>query len=550
MNIRRISLIFLTVMVAFFSAAFDSSIARASDVYIAQASSGANSGADCADTHAYTWFNAASNWGSNSGQIGPGTTVHLCGIITSELTFLGSGTSGSPIELLFEKGAAIQISPGADANGIINLGSYSYILIDGGANTPCGWSTATNTSEGACNGQIEDMLYGSSGATCPGGSCTTQASAGNLIQGTGSNIEIRNLQIGPAYIHTTTGNGGNDTGGAQCFQDTNGSNWNIHDSKLHDGEWCAVFAFTGGTMSNITMTNNEMYNNSHMVALGGANAGNLNGFTFSGNFTHDMYNWDTTSDADHADAIHLFGATGTARSLLIYNNIFGGNTGGDITGQIFSEAMGGTSNVVIFNNLFDMSTSPDLGAANHAWGPAQCDSGCYFLNNTIARQTTTGGNLDLGYSTYNMVATIENNVDQGGASLVNVAASSPSLTLNYNAYGPNGGDIWVWEGAFYTSLASWRSASGEGSGSFYNSSTLGLSASYKPNSGSLLIGAGVNICTQNPTFCADYPAIEKDMAGNSRPGSGNWDIGAYQDPATGTGSSTPSPPTGLTAVVQ
>lgn len=517
--------------------------AFAADIYVSQNATGVNTGANCTNAYPASWFNNGSNWGSSSGQIGPGTVVHLCGTITSELAFQGSGSSGNPIELLFEPGAAIQISPGADANGAVNLGGNNYILIDGGANTPCGWNTATNKSEGACNGQIENMLYGSSDATCPGGPCTTQTSTGNLIQGSGNNVEIRNLQAGPSYIHTSTGNAGNDTHGTGCISDNGGSNWNIHDNNIHDGSWCVTFTYSSGTMSGITLTNNEFSNSSHMVAVGGAGSATLNGFTFDGNYAHDMHMWDTTSDSWHADGIHFYSATltNTAENLLIYNNIFGGNTGQDITAQVYSEEFANISNLVLFNNLFTASD----GAL---WWVDQCNSGCYFLNNTMANNTGTA--LYLGYSSYPTTLSIENNVIEGSYWLINWQGSAVSVNpYNYNAYGPNGGGVWYRLGSSFNQLSSWQSASGEGSSSIYNASGLSLSASYLPDTGSPVITAGVNVCTQSPTFCTSYPEIKNDLAGNPRPTNGNWNIGAYQNSGS-TLSSTPSAPTGLTGVVQ
>jgi hypothetical protein len=520
-------------------------VSSASDIYIAQNAAGANTGADCNDAHSAAWFNSSSNWGSGSGQIGAGTTVHLCGTITTELSFQGSGTSGNVITLLFEAGAKVQISPGMDSNGIIALGANNFIILDGGS--ACGWNTATNASKGSCNGVIRNMLYGSPGATCPGGACTTQySSTGNsMIKGTGHDIEIRNLEIGPAYVHTATGAGAADmSGGAGCITAETTRNWNIHDNKLHDGAWCINIQFNNGNMTGVTVANNEMYNNSHHLAVDGGNHA-LNGFTLSGNYVHDMFNWDTTGDAWHANVVHFFTAAnnGTVSNVAIYNNIFGGNTGADVTGMIFNESTNGYTNFVIFNNLHIATTSPDAGSSNHFWGPAQCNSGCYVLNNTMTRQTVTGGNLDLGYSTYSMSATIENNANQGASWLTTVSASSPSITLDYNAYGTFGNG-WQYHGSSYDTFASWRSASTEGTHSFYKPS-LGLSGTYAPSSGSPLIAAGVNICTQNPTFCTNYPAIKKDMAGNVRPTSGNWDVGAYQYATGGSG----PPPTGLAAVV-
>ena len=55
------------------------SVMEAKDFYIAQNAAGSNNGTSCANAFAYRFFNNAANWGSGATQIGPGTTVHLCG---------------------------------------------------------------------------------------------------------------------------------------------------------------------------------------------------------------------------------------------------------------------------------------------------------------------------------------------------------------------------------------------------------------------------------------------------------------------------------------
>jgi hypothetical protein len=63
--------------------------ASAKDIYLAQSAAGAATGADCADAQAASFFNSSGNWGSGAAQIGPGTTVHLCGTIAASLTAKG-----------------------------------------------------------------------------------------------------------------------------------------------------------------------------------------------------------------------------------------------------------------------------------------------------------------------------------------------------------------------------------------------------------------------------------------------------------------------------
>src|SRR5258708_39397165 len=82
--------------------------AKANTVYIASGGTGA--GTSCTSAKDPTYFHTSANWttGTPTGiQIGPGTTVHLCGTFTGTagtplLRFQGSGTTAHPIPLLFQ----------------------------------------------------------------------------------------------------------------------------------------------------------------------------------------------------------------------------------------------------------------------------------------------------------------------------------------------------------------------------------------------------------------------------------------------------------------
>src|SRR5271157_1591702 len=105
-RVRWLSMaLFLTMILAgMVLACSTASAASAGNIYVAQSASGSANGSTCANAYAYTFFNNGGNWGSGSSQIGPGTTVHLCGTITGSagatiLTFLGNGSNGNPITL-------------------------------------------------------------------------------------------------------------------------------------------------------------------------------------------------------------------------------------------------------------------------------------------------------------------------------------------------------------------------------------------------------------------------------------------------------------------
>lgn len=529
--------------------------AQTANIYLAQSAAGAGTGADCADAKAISFFNASSSWGSASSQIGPGTVAHLCGVITSELSFHGGGASGNVIELLFESGASVQISPGADSSGAINIGSYGNLLIDGGANAPCGWNTAANVSEGSCNGIVENMLYGSPGATCPGGACTTQASSskGNLIQGNGgSNIEIRNLQVGPSYIHTSTGSGLTDSGGTQGIYLQNGSNINIHDGKCRDAVWCIVLGWGGSsTYTGWTVQNNELYNDSHMTAYAGSGSATLDGLTMSGNYCHDMSNWDTTADDNHANCIHLYGASSsnTYENIVVRNNIMGGTPGADMTAQIFIEAQNTNAHDVdIYNNLLYAVGGLIGGERLLLLNDCTVSSGgnCNVLNNTFYGNSTSNGACEYIGGNGSLTTYIANDENNASSDCYIIAQANlvSFTTADYNVYGlPNGSGSFVTGSSTYDTFAQWKTAVGGDAHSVDSATNLNLSSSYRPNSGSPVIGAGENLtdlCSGNlGSLCAD-------LAGKARPSSGAWDAGAYQ---YSTGEA-PSPPTSVVGVPQ
>jgi len=115
-------------------------VCSAKDIYIAQSAAGRGDGGDCANAFAYTFFNDTANWGSGATQIGPGTTVHLCGVITTfngstydYLTFRGSGAGGQPITLKWEPDARLSV-PTCGAGSCILFSGKSYLVFDGGSN--------------------------------------------------------------------------------------------------------------------------------------------------------------------------------------------------------------------------------------------------------------------------------------------------------------------------------------------------------------------------------------------------------------------------------
>lgn len=532
----------------------------AANVYITP--NGANQGVCTSNPQAPSWFNNAANWGSGTSQIGPGTTVHLCGVFSgganaSILTFQGSGTSGNPITLKFETGSGLSApycSAAAGGAGCITMSNLntprSYIVVDGG--TPCGWDTATNASEGTCNGYIVNTQNGT-------GLSYNKFTTGIEMEAC-SNCEIKNMLVYNLYQNIP----GDSTANVQQINCVywSGSNNSIHDSTFHDAGWCLGNSWLNGD------TNNSVYNNNiYAVAHGMFNSAggplNASDFYVYGNYFHDYQVWN--NGGFHTDGIHTFGNLGNGLYPLltgyyVYNNIFGGDSGNSLSSQIYLSGntnATGTDGAVhdawVFNNVFEVSQATDNGIMNFAAG-----SGHLFYNNTVINSNATIGGAclmwgNISQARYTFI--FKNDAFQGCAELIisNANEVDTGITADYNAYATcSGGNCWA---AFY--------AGGTGNWTQYltnpygqdqqsvaslpiNSGSLGLNSSYQPTTGSIVIGAGTNLSSLCKVNGGQLPnQLCSDITGTPRSATGAWDAGAYHL----SNNNPPTPPTGLTAIV-
>lgn len=585
-----VAALFLVVLTLFLSAPV--CCASAANIYLAQSAMGSNNGTSCANAFAYTFFNNGGNWGAGGAQIGPGTEIHICGTITDVangtlLTAYGSGSSGNPITIHFETGAVLQ-SP-AEAS-FINGNGQSYFLIDGG--TTCGY---VNGSSVACNGVIENTLNGYSGASCPGGPCAYQVGT-QAIAGFTSNLEVRNLLIGPIYVHGGTSDLTFSAPGPECINfTTGGGTINIHNNTMHDAGWCM-----NGGGNNITVAYNEIYNSDHSLGEGIYSDASTTwtGQLLHDNYIHDPGNWDQTNNAFHHDGIHLFAYCGTnvggnntycpASNIVqveIYNNRISGNWGAHNTAGIFFEGnIGSTASPAnIFNNVCIFTA----GAVNN---------GCWNgYGNTVNEFNNTA--IGCGYTcqTYKIIGILdgpailsENNIATDAAPVSSNGpwptggASGCPYTLPAGAGGGTQNCITtnaVFKNNFYSNptdfsngfgytkcvgtscsgngflnynpsgFSSFEAGAPETGGIFRDAvatSTYLNTSTGQELSGSPTINAGQNLTS----FCTGLgipgnPCLQ-DIAGNNRPNSA-WDIGAYN--STGAAANQPAPPTGLIATV-
>lgn len=493
------------------------------NIYIAQDATGANTGSDCADAYAAAFFNTAGNWGPGSAQIGPGTTVHLCGTISSSLIAQGNGSSGAVITILFELGSRLS-QPICNAAPCLGLNNRSFITVDGGS-----------------NGIIENTQNGTTLAN--------HVPSHGIDANPCNNCEIKNLTIQNIYVHSGTNNEVDQTA-VRCIT-FSGSNILIHDNVMHDAGWCIIDSFASGD-SNVMVYNNNIYNIDHGFTPSTGGTPTAGPFYFFNNHVHDYANWDTTINAYHHDGIHCFASPGPAHisgGLWIYNNVFDGDIGNNVTGHIFLE--GGTgpgrtpcldasSTVKVFNNVF---------IANHiSSGLVQLYNGTAIevYNNTIEQIAGGSGGtcLQLGGGSPSTLSKIENNIFSGCDVLIDLTTtfSNISSDLNHNVYSNCASfNCFVISGLSVDtgSFSTYRSKCSCDVNSAFSPTPV-TDSSGRIGATSLAAKAGVDLSS------VGFQALDSDRTGDPRPLSpAPWDVGAYD-----VNTNRPNAPPQSTAVVR
>jgi hypothetical protein len=311
--------------------------------------------------------------------------------------------------------------------------------------------------------------------------------------------------------------------------------------------WCINLQYDSGTSSGLTISNNQIYNIDHGIALGGPHAGNtLSNVNVFGNNIHDYSNWDTPGDVWHHDGIHIWGynddGSDTITGVNIYNNKFGGCVGNNVTAHIFVEANGGsTTNVSIYNNtLIDTCNGQDTDGLLTTGQ----DGGYKIYNNTFIG---TSGDTCAGTSSSPNV-TFVNNVVSGCGMLQYVASGGgfASGGLHNNIYANcSSSNCFAFPGGYTASLAAWQSYTKQDASPSAYDASASLSSAGVPQSGSPVIGAGANLTSLSlGSLLGITGPLDTDIIGNPRPVTGAWTAGAYANSGTG-----PQPPTGLTGTV-
>lgn len=411
--------------------------AFANTVYLSQSGGtySGTSGTYCTSgstsTQVYTYFNSSSNWTSGTptgNQIGPGTTVIVCGPLTGSagsnvLAFQGSGASGNPITLLMDaaSGALIQ-DPycGTGGGACIYVSGKSYIVINGGntGNATSGTTWTAGLVRSYANGQSGQSICpgsGSVGAPPWSASCSNFVTNVTMIEAMSvNNVTIENL--GPCVggvMNSGDSSFGNGAPGNDCIH-FQGSNVTINNNQLwYDGNGVDNTTWVNGD-TNTLIENNDIQENGWGIGCAGGSGSNTN-YQVIGNHFHNFTQWN--SEGTHVNGIHCFDLSGGGiASFYLGNNLFDGNMGsGGWTAWVYLEADGTGQNWNGADGTFYAWNNVLVGTGTVVNGNGLMNFGSgenhILVNNVFYGSGTsgaTGTGPCLGFEGANI--TVENNV--------------------------------------------------------------------------------------------------------------------------------------------
>jgi hypothetical protein len=408
------------------------------NIYITQ--SGSPTGHCTSNVHTPAFFNNAANWGDGATQIGPGTTVLLCGTFTSSvqggnvLTVQGSGTPGNPVTILFDAHAQMNSTGWWGSNtgdgigtGAITISGFDYVTVNGQ-----GTGVIQNTLAGCVQGA---KLYGGgtaecaggASATCSAGPCTQSPGATNACNGpgggnggtsgivfSGDHIIIENLTVRGMYMNAGTASAVNDTNGcaSQGISGT-GTNIQIANNLVADASYDIGVANPGGSGANTGPNDCPsagvcIYGNIttdshwHIAAnvtsdYSGDGINNVYGNTIGDNGgTAGWLNWQEPVDYYHLDGIISFGYNHHPITDYIFNNLITGSQGtlGAGTGSIYcsstqlSDSSG--SSCYIYNNV--LNNAPPIAIGQ----PDRCEISAWSIASDVLSMTVPSGSCSNG----------------------------------------------------------------------------------------------------------------------------------------------------------
>jgi len=357
----------------------------AATYYVTQAGGGA--GSSCASANSAAWFNTA-------GHYTAGDTIHLCGAFTytdntsTALTVQASGSAGNPITIVCDAGSPCSfVNYAWPTTGAINVNGKSYIILDGNG------GTISSTQNGV--------------------GLTYQQQTDGIVSEYGTNVEIRNWNIGQLWYRFQGSADANAFGfGITTWNDTNGL---IHGNACTGIMWwCIVVTYNGG----YNTQNESIYSNSSCcssvainVGDGGANAIATNIWVYNNVLSPNTY-WDGSGIHDAPIHYYMVQTGSSTTGAMIFNNTMVGDPGINATACLELEQISGA---LVFNNLC-VSTGTNNYAAGNLYTKAVskatiaadnavcgsaglCRSGGVVTVTTTSAHNRTSGEWDFIYGT-------------------------------------------------------------------------------------------------------------------------------------------------------
>jgi hypothetical protein len=478
--------------------------------------------------HATTYYVSTSGSDSNSGlstnsawrhvqyaanHVAAGDTVNILGGVYNETVTIPASGSATAGYITFQnysgQTATIDgtgLTPPNSNNGLINIASQSYIIIQGleirnyktttTKATPVGvWVTGAGSHLQLLNNHIHDIWTTASG-------CNANA-LGVAFYGTQAPASLNNITVSGNEINSMK------TGCSETLTlDGNVDTFTITKNLIHDNNNIGIDAigFEG-------VSPNSAYDQARNGYIGENSVYNI---TSQGNKSYSSGCW-------CSDGIYIDGGTNIIIERNLVHNV-------DLGIEIASEHSGHVASYVTArSNLIYSGNSAGVSIGGYASGVGGTDH-VTIVNNTLYKndgKNTGSGEFQIQFHATNNV--FKNNIvyATSQALLVNSYTSNTSnpADVDYNLYfSPVSATnaTFVWVGKTYTGFTTYQSKTGKDPNSNYVDPSFvnGTTPDLHVQPSSRAVNAGINLGAS--------VVGTQDFAGNARVQGSNIDIGAYE----------------------
>jgi len=445
----------------------------------------------------------------------------------------GSGTSSAAITVTAYGSGAVPIIDGQTNNAAMLLSNQSYWTVENLKLLHGMYYGLYVYASSSINGiNVTDVE-----ATDASYISTAEGDSGEIVLTTGgtNTATISNSTINGAYAHDSTVSRGIfvQAGNYQSAAGAKGSNITIENSQVTNvyGDGLLLEDASSGLITKNAVTESGecascsgatpdgiwTWNSSNVVISWNESYANTSWGADGGGFDIDTWNSDITVEYNYAHdnkgyCVSDFGegTTATTNSVIRYNLC--------VNNDAMSSSQG-TGDIYLYT-----------------WDGGSLDGTQIYNNTSYFDSSVTGASALMDAATLSGSSSnfFKNNLIYASEGYIMVTAASPLVLSNNLYYTPSGESLWWgWGGTYYSTFASWKTGSGQDSGSLnanplltapgYDGTTWPTNQ-YTPGSSSPVINAGVNVCSGiSGCSMGSY-----DFLGNSNFVGSHYDIGAVE----------------------